>query len=84
MATKEDTAFSEMFRSNPVQSAMVSVLPLLLAVAQLAIGYFTNMSIFASISFAIVVVLFAVLLTQHQYAQFRRQFVERDLFSYRQ
>lgn len=80
MATKEDAAFSDMFRSNPVQSAMVSIVPLLLAFAQLANSYFTNMSILVSVSFTIVVVLFAVLLTQHQYAQFRRQYAERDLF----
>lgn len=79
MATRDDTAFSDMFRSNPVQSAMVSLVPLLLALAQLANGYFNDMSIFVSISFAIVVVLFAVLLTQHQYARFRRQYAERNL-----
>lgn len=83
MATKEDTAFFDMYRSNPVQSAMVSVVPLLLAVAQLANSYFTTMSIFVSISFAIVLVLFAVLLTQYQYARFRRQYVERELFRFR-
>jgi len=79
MATKGDAAFSEMFRANPVQSAMVSVVPLVLAFAQLANSYFTTMSVFVSLSFAIVVGLFTVVLTQHQYARFRRRYVERDL-----
>ena len=79
MATTDDTTFYDMFRANPVQSALVSTGPVLLAVAQLANGYFTEMSIFVSIAFAVVVVLFAGLLTQHQYAQFRRQYVERDV-----
>lgn len=80
MATKEDTSFPDMFRASPVQSTIVSIVPLLLAFVQLANSYFTNMSIFVSILFASVVVFFAVLLTQHQYAQFRRQYAERDLF----
>lgn len=80
MSTKEGTAFSDMFRSDPVQSAMVSIVPLLLAGAQLANSYFTSMSMLASVLFATVVVLFTVLLTQYQYAQFRRQYIERDIF----
>ncbi len=77
MATKDGVAVADMFRSRPVQSAMVSVVPLLLAVAQLANGFFNDMPLLVSISFAAVMVPFAVLLTQYQYAQFRRQYVER-------
>lgn len=80
MATKDDVTFSDMLRSNPIQSAMVSIVPLLLAVAQLANGYFTTMSVFVSMSFAVVVVSFAVLLTQYQYARFRRRHIERGFF----
>lgn len=80
MATKEETAFPDMLRANPVQSTMVSIVPVLLALVQLANSYFNNMSIYVSFLFASVAVSFAVLLTQHQYAQFRRQYVERDLF----
>ena len=79
MSTKEGTAVADMFRSDPVQSAIVCIVPLLLAVAQLANSYFTSMSMLASVLFATVVVLFTVLLTQYQCAQFRRQSVERDL-----
>lgn len=79
MATKDDVTVSDMFRSAPVRSAMVSVLPLLLVLGQFANSYFNGLSIFASTAFALTVTLFAVLLTQHQLAEFRLRHVEREL-----
>ncbi|WP_129113180.1 hypothetical protein [Halegenticoccus tardaugens] len=79
MATKDDVAFSDIFRSTPVQSAMISFVPALLALAQLANSYFNDLSFFVSVPFAAVMILFAILLTQHHFAQFRRRHFEREL-----
>ncbi len=79
MTTQDEVAFSDMFRSTPVQSAMISLLPTLLALAQLANSYFNDLSFFVSIPFAVVMVLFGILLTQHHYAHFRRRHFEHNL-----
>lgn len=77
MAAQDDYAFSDAFRSTPVEFATVSCLPVLLALAQLANSYVNDLSFLVSVPFAVVMVLFAVLLTQHQLAQFRRRRFER-------
>lgn len=79
MARKDDIAFSDMFRSTPVRSAIVSLVPVLLALGQLANSYVNGLSFSVSVPFAAVMVLFAGLLTQHNFAQFRRLYLERDL-----
>lgn len=79
MATKDNLAFSDMFRSTPIQSVIVSLVPVLLAFGQLANSYFNGLSFSISVPFAIVMVLFAGLLTQHHFAQFRRVHLERNV-----
>lgn len=79
MATKDDITVPDMFRSIPIQAALIFFVPVLLAVAQLANSYFNDLSFFVSVPFAIVMIVFTALLTQHQLAQFRRGHLERNL-----
>lgn len=79
MATKDDITFPDMLRSAPVQAVLVFFVPVLLAGAQLANSYFNDLSFFVSVPFAVVIVLFTVVLTQHQLARFRRGYLERNL-----
>ncbi|XVH30818.1 hypothetical protein ACNS7O_10510 [Haloferacaceae archaeon DSL9] len=79
MAAENDVSISDLVRSDPVRSALLSFGPILLAGAQIANSYFNDLSFLASVPFAVAMVLIAVLLTQHHAAQYRRRRVERDL-----
>lgn len=79
MAAENDTGFSDLFRSTPVRSMLITLVPVLLALVQLTNSYVNGLAFSVSVPFAVVMVLFAVLLTQHHFAQFRRRRFERDL-----
>jgi len=77
MVTQNDVMLSEMFQSAPASCLLFTVVPLAVAAMQLANSYVNGLSMIVSVPFAVVMVLFAVLLIQHQFAQFRRQQFER-------
>ena len=81
MVTQDAVRLSDMVRSIPGHCLLCGGLPVALAAAQLANSYVNGLSLFVSVPFAVVLVLFAVVLTQHQFAQFRRQQFERTLQS---
>ncbi len=66
----------DMFRAEPVESAMFTVVPLVLAFAQLANSAVNDLSVLVSVPFALVMVGYALFLNQFSFARFRRQRLE--------
>lgn len=63
----------------PVERALLSVTPLLLAVAQLANSYLNGLSPVVAIGFAACMLVFAVVATGHSTAEHRLRELERGL-----
>lgn len=78
-ATREDLTLVDMFREEPVETAMVTVLPVFLAFAQLANSVVNGLSFAVSVPFAVVVVGFTVLVTQYGFVRFRRRTLEQRI-----
>ena len=83
MATIEQYSLLDMFRADPVQSALFTLLPLVLALGQLANSVVNGVSFFVSVPFALVVLAFAALATQYSFVRFQRRHTERNLEAYR-
>lgn len=81
MASTEDVSLVDMFRTAPGQSALLTVVPLLLGLVQIGNSLFNDLSLTVSVPFALVMAGFAGVLTQHSLAQFRRRYLERELLS---
>ena len=69
-----------MFRAAPLQHAVLIVVPVIVAVAQLANSAVTDLSFAISVPFAVVLLGFTGLMTQYNLARFRRQELEHELF----
>lgn len=67
----------DMVRAAPVQSFFVTAVPVALALAQLANSLVNDLSLVASVAFALVVVGFGALVNQYSFLRFRRQRMER-------
>ena len=74
--TDDSLTFRDMYRANPVEGALFTIVPALLAVVQLTNSFVTDLSFYVSVPFALVVVGFAWVLNQHSFAQFRRRRLE--------
>lgn len=70
-----------MVRAAPLQHAVVLVVPMAVALAQLGNSVVTDLSFAISIPFAIVMILFTGLLLQYNLARFRRRQLEHEVFS---
>ena len=80
MAAIEGFTLVDMFRAAPLRSALFTMVPVGLALMQLANSVFNDLSFMISIPFALVIVAFACLLTQYSFARFQRQQRERLLW----
>ncbi|WP_293028437.1 hypothetical protein [Natronococcus sp.] len=78
MPPRRRPSFRELFRTEPGTSALLSVAPLALAAGQLANGYLNDLSPIVTLSFAVVMVAFAVVATDHHAARYRRRQLEAD------
>ncbi|MFC3957075.1 hypothetical protein [Halovivax cerinus] len=65
--------FVEMVRTEPIESAMFTALPAVLAIVQLVNSALTELSYLVSVSFAVVLVGYAWLVTSYSVARFRRR-----------
>lgn len=81
MAAIERLTLLDMFRAAPLRSALFTMVPLVLALMQIANSLFNDLSFVVSIPFALVILGFACLLTQYSLARFRRQQREQLLWS---
>lgn len=70
----------DMIRQAPAQTFLLTVVPVLLAGAQLVNSLVTDLSFFVSVPFAIVLVGVALGLDQYHFARYRRITIERDVF----
>lgn len=70
-----------MFRTVPVRTVLFTVVPIVLAFAQVTNSVLNGLSFAVSIPFAIVMLGFAGIVTQYQFAQFRREELERSIFT---
>ncbi len=68
--------FLRMIVSSPAQTSLIVLLPIVVAVGQLANSVMTDLSFLVSVPFAITVVGFGVVVFQYDYARFRRQELE--------
>lgn len=81
MAVKDDLTVRELFRSRPLESALLLLCPLAIATVQLLNSYLNELSYAVSIPFAVVMLAFAALLAQYLLAQFRRQRLDAGAWS---
>jgi hypothetical protein len=79
MASRRRPSLRELFRTEPATSALLSVVPLVLAAGQLANGYLNDLPPTVTLSFALVMIAFAVVATDHHAARYRRRRLETDL-----
>jgi len=68
----------ELFQAAPVQTTLLTAVPLALAVLQLANSVFNDLPFLVSVPFALVLVGYASLLIQHQFSRVRRRRIERE------
>ena len=73
MAVKDDVTVLELFRSRPLESALLLLCPVAVGAVQLLNSVYHDLSFAVSIPFAVVMVAFAALLAQYHLAQLRRQ-----------
>ena len=79
MASRRRPSFRELFRTEPATSVLLSVAPLVLAAGQLANGSRNDLPPTVTLSFALVMIAFAVVATDHHAARYRRRRLETDL-----
>ena len=72
----DEITLADMFRTAPVRNALVTAVPLLLAVGQLANSLVNDLPLVASIPFAAVLVGVTWHLTQYRLLRFRRRQLE--------
>lgn len=77
MATNNGRPFFRMAREFPVRTLLFTFGPLVFALLQLVNGYVNDASLPFTGAFALVVVAFAVLVTQYHLAKFRVSRVSR-------
>ena len=79
MARYDDPTLTDLVRTSPLQMTLLSAVPLILAVGQLANGLLTDLPLWAAIVFAVTMVASAVALTSHHCAEVRLERLEREL-----
>jgi hypothetical protein len=79
MAARHPSRLLELFRVAPVETALLAGGPIVLAAAQLANSYVNDVQPTVSIAFALVLIVFAAVATDHRAAEHRRRCLERDL-----
>lgn len=72
----------EMFSSNPIESSIVTLVPIVIVAVQLLNSLFNGLSVAVSGSFAIVVLAFSVLLVRYQLVQFRLTKLQNETIAY--
>lgn len=78
MSVSRDRSVLAPFLAAPVKSALLTLVPLALAVAQLLNGYVNGVSPAVTVGFAAVMVAFAVVATGHHAAQHRLRSLELE------
>lgn len=69
-----------MVRAAPLQHAVVVLVPVLVAVGQLANSAVTDLPFAISVPFAVVMLGFTGVMTQYNLARYRRRELEREIF----
>jgi hypothetical protein len=80
MAVRDEISFWEMYRELPVRTTLASVVPVLLGLAQLLNGYVHGVSVTRTGTFAVVMAIAAVLVTQYHLVEFHRVRLQRELY----
>ncbi|WP_254862240.1 hypothetical protein [Halovivax gelatinilyticus] len=79
MTSVDGLTHADMIRAEPVESAMYTIVPLGLALAQLGNSVINDLSFLLSVPFALVLVGYAVFLNQFNFARYRRERLERAI-----
>lgn len=80
MAVTNEVTFWEMFRELPVRTAVGSVVPVLVGLAQLVNGFVHGIPVVRTGAFAVVMAIGAVVVTQYHLVTFRRSKLQRSVF----
>lgn len=70
-----------MIRRTPVETALLGLLPVTIAIGQLGNSVVTGLPFTISIPFAVVMIGFAGVLNQYRFARFRRRELESSIFA---
>lgn len=73
---KDDVTLVAACRRSPVRTALFTVLPILLAGAQVLNGLFTDLALWIALAFAAVMVSYAAVYTQYNLARDRLEVLE--------
>lgn len=76
MVWTETIRYAELFRTSPVESSLISIVPLVLALGQLGNSYVNGVSPVIAVGFALMMVAFAVVATGHHAASHRLRQLE--------
>ena len=79
MAARRSPSYIDLFRAAPAKSTLLAVGPLVLAAGQLANGYVNGVSPVVSVAFAVAMVAFATVATDHHAAEHRRRRLEAEI-----
>lgn len=79
MSVSPSTPLTTLFRSAPARTALLSIVPVTLALAQLANSYLNGLSTAYAAGFAVAMVVFAAVATGHFAAQHRIDALESGL-----
>lgn len=78
MSVESPPPVNALFRSAPVRTALVSLVPFALAAGQLVNSLVNDFPLVLSIGFAVTMLVFAVVATGHCAAEFRLRRLESD------
>lgn len=79
MSTRTSPSLLELFSETPAQTTLLTLVPALLAMGQLANGLLTDASLLATVGFALAMVAFSVVATGHHAATRRLRRLEAEL-----
>lgn len=79
MAVKDDVTVLELFRSRPLENALLLLCPIAVGAVQLLNSVYHELSFAVSVPFAVVMAAFTVLLAQLHLAQLRRQRLDHGI-----
>lgn len=72
MTVGDRTTFTEMAMKFPVRTGMFTLVPVLIALSQLANSYFNGGSLVFTAWFSMAIVMYAILINRYHLAAFRR------------
>lgn len=79
MSVKDNTTLAEMVRELPIRTALYTLGPICIALAQFVNGYVNDISLVVLFAFALVMIAASVFITRYHLTEYRVSKLEREL-----